>query len=150
MTMTLSLLVPQELCVALRGTIPTVPIWLLTTTLYSWVVSTITAIDTTGSGSVSSGSVGDDHANMSVDGDDQEGVECAASGQEEDAMALELVRKKSTSIQNVDFQTVHDEADNGGASEDDKKLEYNGLQIWLNGMITREDSCDDLFVIASL
>lgn len=87
---------------------------------------------------------------MSVDGDDQEGVECAASGQEEDAMALELVRKKSTSIQNVDFQTVHDEADNGGASEDDKKLEYNGLQIWLNGMITREDSCDDLFVIASL
>ena len=156
MTMTLSLLLPQELGFALLGTISTVPIiWLLTTTVYSWAISTATAIEITGSGSVSRSSNGDDHEDdviITIDGNEEEGMECAAAGQEDDALALELERPKPTSIQNVNYQIVHNEADNGVESEDDNELEHNpmGLQTWPNGMISRENCCDDLFAIASL
>lgn len=143
--MTLSLLVPQAAAwFAIRGVIPSVPItWMLSTAFYSWAAPSVFAVDNILAGS-SSPIDGDYHEIQRIDGDDVEGVECAAAADterdEDAAMDWESTMAQSPSIQNDDLHLVHDDEDNCVEDEDDdEEEEYNpiGLQIWPNGKTTR-------------
>jgi len=152
-TMTLSLLVPQAAAwFAIRGAIssaPILPIWMF----YSWVVPTACGTTST--------SDGDGHEILSTAGDDVEGgtatAAAAATGQDDNVVDWEstMAEASSSSIENDELLILDDEdnfvAYEGEDDEDeDDEEEYNpnGLQIWPNGKIIREDCCNDLFDMA--
>lgn len=123
--MTSSLLVAQQSWIALRGAIPTVPIWMLTAALYAWIVPSATA---TGGGNCSSddGDGDDDHV---IPSNLDDGRDAAAARHEDDDDIVDWETTDHEDNESNDFV----EEGNG-----DEEQEYNptGLQIWPNGKIS--------------